>query len=174
MIRLDISSIPEGCSHEDLEEDSSELDITLEGGRLASPLTASLDITRNGDEIFLTGRASVKVVFECARCLEEYTCVLQSPVELVVVLKDDAGEEGACEGQENLMQVPNGSKYADLTDEIRSELLVRMPIKPLCRDTCKGLCPECGANLNPEKCSCKQVSADSRWNALNSLKKDQH
>ena len=173
MIRLDVASLPEGHSHKDLEEEASELDIDLEGGRLASPITVSLDITRNGDNLFLTGRATVNAVLECARCLEEYSYTLEGPIGLVVVVGEDKEGGGSGEGDqedESLVRVPGGSRYIDLADEIRSELLVRIPIKPLCTEECKGLCSTCGTNLNCDKCSCQNSRRESRWDALKNLK----
>jgi uncharacterized protein len=166
VIRLDIGSLPEGHSHQDIEESASELDLILEGGVLASPVTVSLDITRSGGQIYITGRARVSAVIQCARCLEQYSSTLESTVEVMVIMGDEVvGEE-----DDHLARLPIGAKYVDITDEVRSEVLVRFPLKPLCRKDCKGLCPRCGANLNLERCSCHAERSDSRWDALKHLK----
>ena len=86
MLKLDIGSLPEGHSHQDLREEASELDIVFDGGRPVSPVTVSLDIDRNGDEIFLAGRATVNIQLECARCLKEYACVLGAPFQMLVMV----------------------------------------------------------------------------------------
>ena len=166
MLKLDIDSLPEGHSHKDLREDASELDIVIDGGRLVSPVTASLDIDRNGDEIFVAGRATVATEMECARCLKPYAFVLGAPIQIVVMVGDV--EEGA--EREGLMQVARGTGYVDLSDEVRSELLLRVPLKPLCSEDCRGLCPTCGADLNSGKCSCGSAPGDPRWDALKRLK----
>jgi len=168
VIRLDISSLAEGHSHQDLEEDASELDIVLDGGRLVSPVALSLEIDKSGDDILLAGRATVAVRLECARCLEEYAFALEAPFQAMVVVGDQAEDTG----REGVLRVPSGAKYVDLTDEIRSELLVRVPVKPLCDEGCRGLCPTCGTNLNRDTCSCTTGRSDSRWDALKHLKKD--
>jgi uncharacterized protein len=169
VLRLDIGSLPEGHSHQDLREEVSELDIVFDGGRPVSPVTVSLDIDRNGDEIFLAGRASVNIQLECARCLDEYAYVLEAPFQMLVMVGEapEADEE-----RENEMYVPGDSQYVDLTDEVRSELLVRIPLKPLCSKACKGLCPTCGANLNSAQCACEAGRTDERWDALKRLKDD--
>lgn len=168
MIRLEIGSLPEGHSHQDIEESVSELDLVLEGGCLASTVMTSLDVTRSGGEIYITGRARVGAVFQCARCLERYSSTLESPVEMMVII----GSEVVAEEDDHLARLPIGAKYVDLTDEVRSELLVRFPLKPLCKKDCKGLCPRCGANLNSETCSCRAEKSDSRWDALKHFKND--
>lgn len=166
MIRLDIGSLPEGHSHQDIEESASELDLVVEGGCLASPVTVSLDITRNGDEIYITGRAVVSALLQCGRCLEQYSSRLESPVEVMVIVGDQAVDQE----DDHLARLPAGAKYVDLTDEVRGELLVRLPLKPLCRKDCRGLCPRCGTNLNLEKCSCHVERSDPRWDALKDFK----
>ena len=57
----------------------------------------------------------------------------------------------------------------DMTEVIRQYVLTEVPIKPLCCEECLGLCPECGNNLNKEKCKCNTASADPRWGALAEL-----
>lgn len=168
MIKLDIGSLPEGHSRQDIEESASDLGLDVEGGCLTSPVAVSLDIARSGGEIYITGRAQVSAVLQCARCLEQYPSTLECPVEVMVIVGDEAvGQE-----DDHLARLPVGAKHVDLTGEVRSELLVRLPLKPLCREDCKGLCPRCGANLNLEKCSCRAERSDSRWDALRHLKKD--
>lgn len=167
MIKLDIGSIPEGESHIDLTADAEELQVTLEGARLESPIRVSFDIDRKGDDILLRGTASVKAVLECARCLDEYALILEAPVQLWCV----AGvEKRESEGREDVIEVPAGAKFVDLSDCLRSELVVLIPFKPLCKNDCKGLCPICGANLNMNGCSCEAGGYDSRWDALRDIK----
>ncbi|MFZ1946974.1 MAG: DUF177 domain-containing protein [bacterium] len=169
-MRLDIGSLPEGTSHQDIEEDPSCLEINLEGGRLVSPLKISLDVVRTGDEIYVTGGASVKAVFECARCLDEYPCVIEGPIQMVVMIGDEASGSGG--GEEGLVRVGRGAKSIDLTDAVRTELLVRAPLKPLCKSDCRGLCPTCGANFNKGACSCGTGDHDTRWDALKRFRID--
>jgi uncharacterized protein len=167
MIKLDIGSIPEGESHIELSADASELEVELEGGRLESPVTADFDVTRTGNDLLLRGTACATAVLECARCLEEYTCVLKAPIELWFIVGVETGEE---EDRENVIEIPVGAKYVDLASHLRSELLVLVPFKPLCGDACKGLCPHCGANLNVDRCNCTTEGHDDRWDALKDIK----
>jgi uncharacterized protein len=166
VIKLDISSLPEGHSHQDIEASADGLDLALDGGCPSSPVTVSLDITRSGDEIYITGRARVDVLLQCGRCLEQYSSTLESPVEVMAAL----GDRVAGDQDDSLIRLPAGAKCLDLTDVVRSELLVRLPLKPLCRDDCRGLCPKCGTNLNVDACSCREEKSDSRWDALKHLK----
>jgi len=169
VITLDIGSLPQGHTHQEIEAAASEVDLEIEGGRPVSPVRISLDITRSGEEISVTGLAVVSVVYECARCLEDCRSTVEAPLGLVVLVGDRASGE---EEQDGLLRVSAGASSADLTDEIRGGLLLRLPLKPLCREDCKGLCPGCGANLNQGKCGCRGEEGDSRWGALKDLKVD--
>jgi uncharacterized protein len=171
LIKLDVASLPEGSSHVDLTAEASELDVSLEGGRLTSPIQVSLDVTRNENEILLRGRASVTAVLECARCLEEYSFPVQSGLEVWCILGSGKGDHDP--ERDNVIEVPDSAKYIDLTDHLRSELVVVIPLKPLCKQSCKGLCPLCGVNLNHEHCSCHSESRDARWDALKKITGDQ-
>jgi uncharacterized protein len=169
MLRLDIGSLPEGLSHVDLTAETSEWGDPLEGGRLEGRVKVGLDVTKAGHDVFVKGRATVEAVLECARCLEEYTCNLETPIELWVVIGGAKGG-GAAEERENVIDVQARAKYADLTDHVRSELLVQVPLKQLCKADCRGLCPECGTNLNAARCGCRIESHDSRWEDLKKMK----
>lgn len=166
MIKLDIGSIPEGESHIELSADASELEVELEGGRLESPVTADFDVSRTGSDLLLRGTASVTAVLECSRCLEEYTYVLKAPIDIWCIVGAEIGQE---EERENVIEIPVGAKYVDLAGHLRSELLVLVPFKPLCRDACKGLCTKCGANLNVDRCNCAADRHDGRWDALKDI-----
>ncbi len=61
----------------------------------------------------------------------------------------------------------------DLDELVREQILLALPTRTLCREECKGLCPECGANLNAGECDCAQKEIDPRWAALADLKKDE-
>jgi uncharacterized protein len=58
----------------------------------------------------------------------------------------------------------------ELGDSIREQALLALPVKVVCREDCKGLCPRCGKNLNQESCNCSSQSEDPRWNALRDLR----
>jgi len=57
----------------------------------------------------------------------------------------------------------------DLGEIVREQLLLNIPMRPLCGESCKGLCPHCGANLNETTCGCEQKSIDPRMKALEKL-----
>jgi uncharacterized protein len=168
MLRFDIGAIPEGSSHLNLKADASDLEVALDEGRIFGQVQLDVDVTRTGDDILLKGRAKVGAVLECGRCLDEYEMLLEAPIEIWCIV--GGKEEGAEQDRDNVLLLAGGARYADLTDYVRSELLVLVPLKPLCRGGCKGLCPICGVNLNSDRCSCHRDVHDSRWDALKKIK----
>ncbi len=169
MIKLDIGRVPDGYSHHDIEADASELVAGLDDGRLESPVALSLDLNRRGSDIFIKGTAGVRAVLGCSRCLNEYSLELKTSLDIWCIVGGEP-EQADDEDRENVLRVSGGAKYVDLADPVRSELLVLLPLKPLCSEECKGLCPGCGTDLNSSSCSCNPEDHDSRWDALKKLK----
>jgi uncharacterized protein len=59
----------------------------------------------------------------------------------------------------------------ELADSLREQVLLAAPVKVVCRENCKGICAQCGKNLNEGACDCAPAVADPRWHALRDLKK---
>jgi uncharacterized protein len=125
------------------------------------------------DDIRLVGDFATSLETSCARCLE--------PVQQEVAKEFDLlyRPQGVDRGQEELSiseaETEIGYYSGDgllLEDVLREQVLLAVPIRLVCREDCKGLCPRCGTNLNDEVCDCKQESADPRWDALKELRKN--
>jgi len=125
----------------------------------------------NIEDIRLIGHLSTEVQLPCARCIE--------PVKHAVTRSFDLlyRPQGVDAGQEELSvtqaEAEIGYYVGDgllLEDVLREQVLLTLPIRVVCREECRGLCPYCGKNLNHETCSCKPESTDTRWDALKNLK----
>jgi uncharacterized protein len=169
LIKLDIGRVPEGHSQVEMEVEASELEAVLEDGSLESPVKLCLDLDRRGSDMFIRGTVQARAVLGCSRCLKEYSLELEPSLELWCTVGSESEAAGE-EDRENVIQVPPGARFADLADAVRSELLVLLPLKPLCDKECKGLCPRCGIDLNVSSCSCRPEGHDSRWDALDKIK----
>lgn len=101
----------------------------------------------------VTGRCAARLRAACGRCLRDFDFPLEARPELFFEL---------AAGQEEL----------EVADDIRAELLLELPMNPVCRPDCRGLCPNCGADLNRGDCGCAAVAdrPDSPWGALDALK----
>jgi DUF177 domain-containing protein len=125
---------------------------------------------------YLRAHLSYDQTLSCDRCLQPIHEATRSEVELMFVVEGKG--RGNERGEHELHEQDMGVVYLD--DEVLEtapilveQLQLNIPMKPLCRADCKGLCPECGADLNalPEgRCTCRTQETDPRWGALAALK----
>jgi len=122
-------------------------------------------------DIRLVGSLATQIEVSCARCLEPVTRDVARSFDLLYrPLGIDAGHE---ELSVTDAEAEIGYYIGDgllLEDVLREQLLLAVPIKIVCREDCRGLCPSCGCNLNVEKCACTAPLPDPRWAALQELK----
>lgn len=123
------------------------------------------------EDIRLVGRFATQVQINCARCLEPVTRNLAQEFDLLYRPQGaDAGKE-----EMSITDVEADIGYYQgegllLEDALREQVLLAVPLRTVCRDECKGLCPHCGKNLNQGPCNCAPPPADDRWDALRELK----
>ena len=106
-----------------------------------------------GDEYLLRGVLRGGLVTQCVRCLEPATLAIDVPVTLTFVESEElSGEEEDEDDEEDVITFQDG--VIDLGPELRDELLLALPMGPLCREDCAGICPTCGVNRNLTPCDC--------------------
>jgi uncharacterized protein len=122
-------------------------------------------------DIRLRGRLSTGIELQCARCLEPVPQEIKRDFELLYrPLGADAGrDELSITDAEAEIGYYQGNGLL-LEDVLREQVLLALPLKTTCREDCKGLCPQCGKNLNQEQCSCATAVEDPRWAALKEVR----
>ena len=122
-------------------------------------------------DIRLRGRLTAGLELQCARCVEPVAQDIIREFELLYrPLGADAGrEELSVTGAEAEIGYYQGNGLL-LEDVLREQVLLALPLKVTCREDCKGLCPQCGKNLNQEQCSCSTEVEDPRWAALKDVR----
>jgi len=122
-------------------------------------------------DIRLNGELRASLELPCARCLEPVAQEVERSFDLLYrPLGADAGkEELSVTGAEAEIGYYQGEGLL-LEDALREQLLLALPLKVICREDCKGLCPHCGTNLNVEQCSCAEPADDPRWSALKEIR----
>lgn len=126
-----------------------------------APLTGQFSATRTSEGIYLQGELQSQLTTECVRCLEDANVPLTLELdEMFYYPPHTAPPEGYVVGE-------NG--YIDLAPLLRELALLDVPIRPLCREDCQGLCMNCGANLNEGDCGCEDDDIDPRLAALRAL-----
>lgn len=166
-MRIALKGLTEGVNH--LQMTASSEALNLEGSELhgISVVKAELTIVKSASLYSIKGSACGSARLMCARCLTEFETELSAPLELVVQRKKTIPDEGA---SDETKFIASDTDSVDLTDEVRDALLLALPIKPLCSEDCRGLCPFCGRNLNEGACTCREARTDVRWNRLLALK----
>ncbi len=120
----------------------------------------------------LTATYSYQQTLSCQRCLEPLVESVEQPMQLLLVPgagTPGGGEHELSESELGVVEVPEDGEV-DLRPLLLEQILLNVPMKPLCRAGCKGLCPQCGANLNAGECSCETQEIDPRWQALAAFK----
>ena len=122
-------------------------------------------------DIRLSGELSTALELPCARCLEPVVQEVTRKFDLLYrPLGADAGrEELSVTTAEAEISYYEGEGVL-LEDALREQVLLAVPVKAICREDCKGLCPHCGTNLNAEQCSCAEPMEDPRWSALKEIR----
>ena len=123
------------------------------------------------EDIRLVGKFSTQVEVRCARCLDP---VLQDVGEAFDLLYrpqgvDARGDEASISQAETEIGYYSGEGI-QLEDVLREQILLALPLRIVCSESCRGLCPGCGKNLNVESCACEEQPPDPRWAALADIK----
>ncbi|MDL1970118.1 MAG: DUF177 domain-containing protein [Candidatus Desulfofervidaceae bacterium] len=142
------------------------------GVDLATPLTANIKLTPMQEKVHVTGEIHGKLKLFCARCLEQFDYPLEIKINFMLVPKWQAPRSEIFRLKKDDMEIEffDGVEV-DIDQVVSEQIFLNIPIKPLCRPDCAGLCPYCGINLNKGKCQCKRPKYSPFYEALKHLKK---
>jgi uncharacterized protein len=139
-----------------------EVPLSVEGGaEVAGPL----------GEIRVHGHIRGQLETECDRCLEPTSIALDGDFDLLYRPDEELGpgEEREIHAADLDIGFYRGAGI-ELVDVIREQILLWLPMHPVCRDDCKGICPLCGQVRNQQECGCHSQTLDERWQALKKLR----
>ena len=146
-------------------------------GTLHSQGRAELIVEHRGhhqdvEDIRLVGNVAAQLEFSCARCLEPVGHRVNRDFDLIYrpLGVDRRADEVSISESETEIGYYQGEGLL-LEDVLREQVLLATPVRALCREECKGLCPQCGRNRNTEQCQCEPHPSDTRWEALSDIKK---
>ena len=167
---IDVSQIPpEGLSVTLSEEvlDLGEPADTWDG---PATVRAEFHVGRSGHGLLISGSFSGGVPLVCSRCLELFHFHTEDRFHLYC----EAGAQGPSEEEHELTDDELDVTYLEQgrinTDHLlRENILLSLPVQPLCREGCQGLCPRCGENMNQGACNCTDAPLDPRLRALRKL-----
>lgn len=167
-MKIIISEIPEEGLEFDLK-DNIQSDVV----NIISPITASFRLDKVGEEVIAKGVLSGDVELQCSRCLKNFPLRISSQVNVIYEPAKDIsrGEQHELKSEELDTVFYTGDMF-DTDDLLREQLILNLPMKPLCAPDCKGICPQCGIDLNVSGCDCKAKEIDTRFEVLKKLKKE--
>lgn len=133
------------------------------------PLEGEARLLRTDRGILVTGRLKTRVRETCSRCLEQFDCPLALEMEEEVFPTRDATTGAVLPVPPEAAFTIDENHELNLGEAVRQYVLLTVPMKPICREDCAGLCPRCGANLNNGPCGCPEEGLDPRWGKLRGL-----
>jgi uncharacterized protein len=140
--------------------------------RIVTPVDLAFEIHKDKDKFRLVGTVVTELELPCSRCLEPFRLPVAAPFDLRYLPASEVSSDGEREvGDEDLETSYYENDAIDLNGLMREQFYLALPMKPLCQDNCRGLCPQCGTNLNTGNCSCAPVWEDPRLAALKNLLK---
>ena len=151
-----VEDIPEDGLHL-IFEDIPGLLSGIEECRIQGPAKGEVSLHRVDGDVNLKGRVAALIVFKCDRCLEEYSNKIDAsffyeflPSQLV-----DKEKEIALSSEDMEVSLYDGVEI-QIGEIFREQILLQIPMRHVCSEDCKGICPGCGVDLNREKCRCQQ------------------
>jgi len=148
-----------------------ELDPVDERIRLTQPATVKGKVRLSGNEVFVNGHIDTRAQVECDRCLQQIELPVSADFALEYITGSDYESSNLAELTEDAMAVSVFDGEAIDVDEIvKEQIVLAVPTRVLCREDCKGICPECGIDKNTGECQCVTDDIDPRWAALKNLR----
>ena len=135
-MKIYVDKIPEGGIELTEQIQPEPLSIDTEGVSFIKPVDVKANVLKNGAEMFADVLLEASVEYTCSKCLSKFEGVFKKKFNLILEVKP--------------------AEIVELDDEIRQEIILDYPIKIVCKEDCKGLCPNCGQNLNTGECDCNK------------------
>jgi uncharacterized protein len=148
-----------------------ELNPVDERVRLTAPAAVNGKVRLSGNEVFVSGHVDSRAQVECDRCLQPVEAPVSADFTLDYITGSEYESSEVAELTEAEMSVAVfDGEGLDVDEIVKEQILLAVPTRMLCREDCKGICPECGIDRNTGECSCVADDIDPRWAALKNFK----
>ena len=178
-MRIRVDDIKDKGLNLDYQERAEDLQLLadLEAAgecRFTAPVQLRGRAIRVAEVVEVEGDVSTNVRLSCGRCINDFETPIASHFALtyareVPPVEDEDGEEIELNADELGLILFHGDEI-DLSDAVAEQIIMDLPLRPLCHEGCKGLCPHCGADLNVRECGCTPAEFDTRFAALKNFK----
>lgn len=170
-MRIDVKDLAQGKKSFDYVLQAEEIRLDEDSLRVASPLRVSGEMSLRRDEVFVNGVMRGRIEATCDRCLRWVPLFNDLDFDARLMPAASYYRNHTAElHNEDLGYSVFDDEAIDLDELVREQLLLSLPVRLLCEAECRGLCSECGADLNHQQCACDTRAIDSRWNALTAMK----
>ena len=170
-MKLDLTRYRQPVSQFTRTFQPGEVDGDSDAYQIVAPVALEFDINKDKDKFRLVGRVRTELELTCSRCVETYRFPIDAEFDQRYLPSSAASSEAESEVEEDDLET---SYYTDdeidLSQLMREQFYLALPMKPLCREDCKGLCAQCGTNLNTGTCDCAPVWEDPRLAALKAIR----
>jgi len=161
---LKLTFLKEGAALRELVAPAGELDFVLE------PVHGSFTVYRSHNAVLVEGRVETTVELACSRCLELVHLNVATDFHYTFLPAEGMPQKDRELTAEDVELGYYEGESIDLAPIIFEQIVLQIPMKVLCREDCRGLCPCCGANLNVTACHCPTEAGDPRFMILKKLK----
>jgi len=172
-LKIDVTALRRGVGREaeyHFREHLVPLELPGETVRF-EPVDVSVKLVNAGDSISAYFSAKGGAHLVCSRCLREFLLPIETEFGVVYQQTAKSGAAREESGPNDIVQYDGD--LINVSDDVRQQAILTLPMKPVCDASCKGLCPKCGADLNLGDCGCSQADVDARLVVLKDLfKKD--
>lgn len=139
--------------------------------RLLRPVNVDLEIQRRTDHIHIGGNITGVIEVACHRCLSPFAFPLDEKVDVFLIEERQTPEEEETELDEEEMDYEFfDGEVIEVDQLVAEQIFLALPVKVLCSESCKGLCPRCGVNLNEDTCKCRKDDSNSPFAKLGKFK----
>jgi uncharacterized protein len=171
---LDLNRLRGGGGRIDRQDPPEAFNSKDEDYTVVAPVVLGADVRKDEEKVRISGRVTTELEVGCSRCLEPFRIPVDSTFDLLYL--PASAEAASTSGDDKQLEDEdaNASFYEDdsidLAQLMREQFYLALPMKPLCRPDCQGLCPVCGTNRNVATCSCETGWVDPRMDALRRLR----
>ena len=165
MLKIKVSNLANGRYEYEFDGKINDVEISepYEGNYRTNVILNKFD-----NQIILDSTTNIGANLICDRCAKEFHSVISSSYRMIYLFTHDVND--SAKGKIDLIYLHPETDKIDLAKDIRDYAILAVPMKKLCSEDCKGLCPKCGKNLNDGTCDCHEEKMDPRWEPLQKLK----
>lgn len=161
-MKIQVGGLSEGVHEYAFQSAPAEIGLSPE---FDQEVRVNAVLEKNPGEFRLRAKIAAGATWECDRCVAAFRTPIEASYEMYYVFEGGPDLDPA-----EVQVVPTSVNVIDIAEDVRQSVELSVPLKRVCREDCRGLCPYCGTNLNEGSCACVPAHADGRWDKLKEWK----